>query len=184
MDRRVLERSGAASLPGITNNAESRPTPAATKGGWTMTALTRYRPRTGLEILRQDPFFTRLFGEWAPDELDQDTQQWMPSLDLVEHEDTYEIRVDVPGIDPKDIEVMLQNDVLIIRGERHGSSEKETEEGKVLRRESWNGRFERSIRLPGGVNAAKVKAKGRDGVLQVTLPKAEESIGRRISIES
>ncbi|HKK72539.1 MAG TPA: Hsp20/alpha crystallin family protein [Candidatus Krumholzibacteria bacterium] len=149
-----------------------------------MTALTRYRPRTGLDILRQDPFFTRLFGEWAPDELDQDTQQWMPSLDLVEHEDTYEIRVDVPGIDPKDIEVMLQNDVLIIRGERHGSSEKETEEGKVLRRESWNGRFERSIRLPGGVNAAKVKAKGRDGVLQVTLPKAEESIGRRISIES
>ena len=66
---------------------------------------------------------------------------------------------------------MLQNDVLIVRGARHGSIEKEIDRGKILRRETWDGRFERSIRLPGGVNAAKLNAEGRDGVLHVTLPR-------------
>ena len=148
-----------------------------------MTALTKYRPATGLDLLRHDPFFHRIFGDWGED-LDTNTRGWMPALDLVERDDAYEVHLDVPGIDPKDIEVTLQNDLLIVRGERKTAHEEKDAEGKVHRRESWEGRFERSIRLPGGVNAGKVKAKGKDGVLEITLPKAQEAIGRRIQIES
>ena len=148
-----------------------------------MTALTTFRPRTGMDLLRRDPFFNRLFGDWM-DDIEPDTRNWMPSVDVVERAEHYEVRVDVPGIDPKDIEVTLQNDVLTVRGERHGESTEKDSEGKVLRQESWTGRFERSVRLPGNVESGKVKAKGKDGVLTISLPKAKESIGRRIAIES
>lgn len=148
-----------------------------------MTALTSYRPRTGLDLLRHDPFFNRLFGDWG-DDLDTNSRGWTPALDLIEHEDSFEVRLDVPGIDPKDIEVTLQNDLLIMRGERKTTHEEKDAQGKIHRRETWEGRFERSVRLPSGVNAGKVKAHGKDGVLEIMLPKAQEAIGRRIAIES
>lgn len=147
-----------------------------------MTSLTSFRPRTGLDLLRNDPFFRRILGDWD-DELEQNGRTWAPALDLVEHPDSYEVRIDVPGIDPKDVELTLQNDVLVVRGERHTETEKTDDTGSVLRREVWSGRFERAVRLPGGIEAGKVKARGKDGVLTVTLPKAKEHIGRRIVVE-
>ena len=148
-----------------------------------MTALTQYRPRNEMDFFRRDPFFGRLFDGWF-DELNENVRQWSPNLDLVEHGDHYEALIDLPGMDPKNIEVNLQNDVLTVRGQRSFEHEERDEDTKVLRRETFSGRFERSIRLPGGVDADKVKAKGENGVLKITLPKAKEAIGRRIQIES
>lgn len=147
-----------------------------------MTSLTHYRPRTGMDLLSDDPFFRRLFGDWTND-VDEDARSWAPALDLIEHPTEYEVHVDTPGIDPKEIEVTLRDDVLVIRGERHGTTEHEDEKSKMLRRETWAGRFERAVRLPGGVDAAKVKARGKDGVLIITMPKAEQNVGRRITVQ-
>lgn len=148
-----------------------------------MTAITNYRPRTEMDFFRRDPLFGRLFDGWF-DDLSENVRQWTPALDLVDEGDHFEVRIDVPGADPKDIEIHLQNDVLTVRGQRHFEHEEKGDDAKVLRRETFTGRFERSVRLPGGVDADEVKARGEHGVLKITLPKAKEAIGRKIQIES
>jgi HSP20 family protein len=106
---------------------------------------------------------------------------WMPAVDMHETKDDLVLKVEVPGVREKDVAVSITGDLLTIRGERRW--EDESKEQKFLHVERIYGRFERLIQLPMAVQADKVKAAYRDGVLEVTLPKAEELKPREIKID-
>ncbi len=145
-----------------------------------MTSLVQFTPRTTLDLFRRDPFFGRFF-EGFLDEGTESAHAWMPAMDLIDEDDALLVNLEIPGIDPKEIEVNLQGDVLTVRGER--KSEYEENKGKWLRREQVYGSFQRSVKLPYPVEADKVKAKTHNGVMSIRLPKAQEVIGRRIPVE-
>ena len=126
------------------------------------------------------------FGRIAnlQDELDRlfesPLQAWAPALDVHEDKDGYHIRVELPGMKREDIEVSLQNDALVISGERKTEEIKEGIE--VHRQERHFGRFSRALTLPTAVAGDQVKALYKDGILTVTLPKAEEAKPKQIAV--
>jgi HSP20 family protein len=107
-------------------------------------------------------------------------QAWTPALDVYEDKDGYSIRVELPGMRREEIEVSIQDDALVISGERKAEEAKEGTE--VHRQERFYGKFSRVLTLPNAVAGDKVKASYKDGVLTVTLPKAEEAKPRQISV--
>jgi len=107
-------------------------------------------------------------------------QAWTPALDVHEDKDNYSIRVELPGMKREEIEVSIQNDALVISGERKAEAVKEGTE--VHRQERFYGRFSRVLTLPTAVAGDKVKAAYQDGVLTVTLPKADEAKPRQIAV--
>jgi HSP20 family protein len=118
------------------------------------------------------------------DELDRlfesPLQAWTPALDVHEDKDNYSIRVELPGMKREEIEVSIQNDALVISGER--KAEAVSEGTEVHRQERFYGKFSRVLTLPTAVAGDQVKAAYKDGVLVVTLPKAEESKPRQITV--
>lgn len=108
------------------------------------------------------------------------TSEWSPAVDIKEEDDRYIVRADVPGVDPKDIEITLENDVLSISGRRE--EEKKEEREGYRRIERVSGQFCRRFTLPEAVNADKVTAKSDKGVLEVVIPKSEKRKARRISV--
>jgi HSP20 family protein len=107
-------------------------------------------------------------------------REFSPALDIVEHDDEYVVSVDLPGVDQKDLEVTVANNIVTIKGEKRDI--REQKEGKVFRKETWEGSFQRTISLPAGTDPTKVDASMTNGVLQVTLPKREEAKPRQISV--
>jgi HSP20 family protein len=96
---------------------------------------------------------------------------WTPQMDVHENKDAYTVRLDLPGLDKKDIQVSVEDSVLTVRGQRRGQSEDKDEKGTWHRIERYSGSFERSLRLGAGVDASAVKADYKDGVLSVRIPK-------------
>jgi HSP20 family protein len=105
---------------------------------------------------------------------------WAPALDVYENKDNFVVHTELPGLKREDIDVSLQDGVLVISGERK-SGEKRTE-GEIRRQERFYGKFQRTLTLPAPVAADKVKALYQDGVLTVTVPKAEEAKPRKIDV--
>jgi len=91
------------------------------------------------------------------------------------------IRADLPGVDPKDVDVTVTGDQLTIRGTREQRVDEQSR--SFINREFSYGSFERTVRLPGGVKAEDVKASYRDGVLELTMPVPEESKSRKVTIQ-
>jgi HSP20 family protein len=110
-------------------------------------------------------------------------QSWAPSVDMSETENEFVIRADVPGVEPEDLEVLCTDDRLIIRGETR--REEESREQGRIRSERRYGRLERVLPLPGEVKQDQIQASFRNGVLELRLPKTEESRRRtrRIPIQ-
>ncbi len=107
---------------------------------------------------------------------------WAPSVDIEEDKDKYLIRADLPGVKKENIDVKLENGVLSIRGEKR--SESETGEGtRNHRKERFYGTFARSFTLPDSVQSDAVEAHYKDGVLSLTVPKAEEAKPKAIDIK-
>ena len=104
---------------------------------------------------------------------------WTPALDLYQNNDNIVAVVELPGMRKEDIEISLQDGTLTISGER--KEERGTEDG-ATRTERYTGKFRRSITLPTRVDANKVNATYKDGILTVTLPKAEEAKPKQIQI--
>lgn len=96
-----------------------------------------------------------------------------PRLDVVEDDKAFRVSVELPGMTEKDVAVSLDDRTLVIRGEK--KEEKETKENEVYRRERAYGSFRRAIELPGEVDATKIEAKFKDGVLTIDLPKTAEA---------
>ena len=107
---------------------------------------------------------------------------WAPAVDVYEDHNNLTVRAELPGMNKADIDISLHENVITISGER--KEEKQVAGNQASRRERFQGRFTRSISLPKQVNAAEVKATYKDGMLTVTLPKAEEAKPRQISIQS
>lgn len=99
--------------------------------------------------------------------------QIAPAVDFVEREKEYEISAELPGLDEKDVEVKLANGTLTIKGEKQEQKE-ELEKGYHLSERRY-GSFQRTFRMPDGVDAAKIEATFGNGVLKVTLPKTKEA---------
>lgn len=105
---------------------------------------------------------------------------WSPALDLWQDHDAVHVRVELPGLSKEDIHISLHDGALLISGER--KQEETVDEGKTYRSERFFGKFQRSVALPTLVDASKVKASYQDGILEVTLPKAEEVKPKKIDI--
>ncbi len=105
---------------------------------------------------------------------------WTPALDVSEDKDNVYVRVELPGMRKEDIDLSLHNGSLSISGER--KSEQEFKDAEVYRAERFFGRFQRTVTLPTLVAADKIKAQYKDGVLNVTLPKAEEAKPKHIDV--
>lgn len=106
---------------------------------------------------------------------------WMPSLDMYETKDDLVMRVELPGVREKEVGVSIAGDLLSIKGERRRDDE--SKDQKFMHVERVYGRFERRIQLPMAVQTDKVKASYRDGMLEITLPKADELKPRDIKID-
>ena len=139
-------------------------------------SLIKWDPFRELNVLneRMGNFFGR---GW---ELPESTTTWNPAVDIFENDNEVIIKAELPGMNAKDIEVKLENNVLMLRGERH--FEKETKEENYHRVEREYGTFSRSFALPTAVNGDKVTAEYKDGVLKIVLPKKEETKPKPIKI--
>ncbi len=104
---------------------------------------------------------------------------WVLPLDVIETEDKYIVKASIPGIDPDQLNITFSDNVLTIQGEITG----EKTEGRYLLRERRFGQFQRSIALPERVDADKIEAEYRDGVLVLNIPKAEEIRPKRINVQ-
>jgi len=112
---------------------------------------------------------------------EQDSVVWSPRVDVEETENAVLLHADMPGIDKSNLKVQLENNTLIIRGER--KYEKEDKSDKHFRSERAFGTFQRTFSLSDRIKAAEIKADYKDGVLTVTLPKAEEVKPKEIEIK-
>jgi HSP20 family protein len=105
---------------------------------------------------------------------------WAPAVDIFEHEGNLVLKAELPGIDPKDVDVRVENNTLTLRGERKFESEVKREQ--YHRVERAYGTFSRSFTLPNMVDTGHIKAEFKEGVLRVTLPQREEAKPKQISI--
>jgi HSP20 family protein len=133
-------------------------------------------------LVKPEPFsteFTRLFDTlFQP--VNATSQRWAPAIDLVEADDHFVLKADLPGLADDDVNIEVQDGTLTISGERRSETEKR--EKGWYRVERSFGRFSRSLTLPEGVDADKIEASFDKGVLEVRIPKPEERKPRRIEI--
>jgi len=150
-------------------------------------SLVRYEPfrlldRVNRELNRlglYDPLLNESFSD--EDNSSIATSQWRPAVDIKEEQNRFLIQADVPGVDPKNIEITMENGVLTIRGERSDET-KESSEG-YTRVERVRGSFYRRFSLPDTADADRIEAKGKDGVLEVIIPKKEVAKPKRITVK-
>jgi HSP20 family protein len=110
---------------------------------------------------------------------------WVPALDVAERHDAYLVLVELPGVAPEQVDITFEQNVLTIRGNKPAAFDAQSEgELRVFASERVNGGFERSIRLPEFVDAERIDAEFKNGLLTVTVPKAQAAQARKISIRS
>ena len=155
-------------------------------------AMERWRP-FGASMERWEPFrnlsdiqgeVNRLFDSFFARPTagtGQPGRQWSPFVDMYETKDDLVLSVEIPGVREKDVTVSITGDLLSVRGERR--FEQEPKEQTFLHLERAYGKFERLVQLPMAVQADKVKATYRDGLLEIRLPKAEELKPKEIKID-
>ena len=143
-------------------------------------SLVRYDPLFSVRQLQDD--INRLFSGWSTNDSSGVTADWVPSVDINEFDDKFQLFVDVPGVDPKDVDITLESGVLTITGERFAQAEKAEENVVSRRAERGTGRFYRRFILPESVDADKVKATDRHGVLEIMIPKQAKAQPRRIKV--
>ena len=137
-------------------------------------ALIRWEPARELRDMN------RLFNTLFEPSTGAVMRRWSPAMDLVETEDNYVLRADLPGVSEGDVKIELDDNVLTISGERK-SAHKEAKEG-YYRVERAYGSFSRTLKLPEGVDADSISASFDRGVLEVKVPKPEQRKPRRVEI--
>ena len=136
--------------------------------------LTRWDPFADMAELRGR--FDRLLEEFGAAR----EREWTPAVDVVRDEGKLVVRADVPGIKPEEIKVEIREDYLTLSGQHEEAKEEKDEH--YVRRERRYGAFSRTIALPTGVEAKKIKARTHDGVLEVTVPLPKEAAKEPITI--
>jgi HSP20 family protein len=128
--------------------------------------LTRWEPFAELGELRSR--LDRMFE----DGIDSGKRTWVPAIDVMRENGNLLVRADIPGIKPEEVKIEVEDDILTVSGQHE--EHKEEKDENYLRRERRYGSFVRSLALPAGVDAKKIKAKTRDGVVEVTIPLPKE----------
>jgi HSP20 family protein len=144
-------------------------------------AIVRWEPFR--DLLASQKEFDRLFREaFTPGfgEGELSTRTWAPPVDIFENENNIVLKAELPGVEPKDVEIRVEDNTLYLKGER--KFEKETKEENYHRIERSYGSFARSFSLPNSIDAEKVGADYKDGLLTLTLPKREEAKPKTIKI--
>lgn len=149
--------------------------------------IVRYRQSPGQNTLQNEfrQMFDRLFEgnifeQGGTDESSVVTSQWVPHVDVKEEKGRFVLYADLPGIDPNDIEVSMDKGILTIKGERSSETSEQTD--RFSRIERHYGSFHRRFALPDSADPEGVQAHGRNGVLEITIPKRPEAAPRRIPI--
>ncbi len=144
--------------------------------------IMRWRPTRDLLNIREDMnrLFDSFFSELPEQRRGLLEGEWAPSIDVAETDDEIVVTVELPGVKQDDVDITVTDDILILKGEK--KEEKEIKKENYHRVERSYGSFQRSINLPTGVQADKAKATYNNGVLYVTIPKAEEAKPKQIKI--
>jgi len=142
--------------------------------------ITRWSPTS--ELMRMHEQLNRLFDESADRGSDLQYGSWSPAVDLREEDSQYVLHADMPGMSKDDMDIHVENNVLTITGER--KFESEAKKDNYHRIERAYGKFVRSFTLPPRVMADAISAGYQDGVLEVVIPKAEESKPKKIAIKN
>lgn len=124
----------------------------------------------------------RFFGESEGVESRAGLLAWTPRVDVEEDDKQFVIKADLPGVDPKDVDVSIVENSLVLRG--HKKEEREEKKKNYHRVERFEGQFYREIPLPRGIEAEKIQAKSANGVLTVTIPKKAEAQPKKITIQA
>jgi HSP20 family protein len=143
-------------------------------------------------VMRQDPWgvmprlqeeINRLFGNTRENDSSSATATWVPAVDIHEYANRFELYVDLPGIDPAEVELTLDGGILTLSGDRREQvMSKNGEDLQGRRIERGSGSFHRRFVLPDTVDGERVNATGKNGVLTVTIPKQAKAMPRRIQI--
>jgi len=147
-------------------------------------SLTRYQQAWPAQARVQDDlkqFLDRFFN--PSDNADESavvTSQWVPRVDIKEEADRFLILADLPGVDPENVEILMDKGILSIKGERLSETSEQTE--RFSRIERRYGSFHRRFALPDTADADGITASGNHGVLEISIPKKPESTPRRIQV--
>jgi HSP20 family protein len=145
-------------------------------------ALMRWNPTRDLLSIRDDMnrMFNEFFGRTEGQEGTWLSGAWTPPVDIHETDDALILKAELPGFSKNDVNVELKDNTLTLKGQRQ--EEKEVKEEQFHRRERAYGSFQRTFMLPASVDAEKVTANYKDGILELRLPKRETAKAKRISI--
>ena len=140
-----------------------------------------------MAIIRWDPFremtsvqtqFNRLMDQmWGGRQ-----ESWLPAVDVFDNKDSVVVKAELAGMDPDDIQIEVEDNVLTVKGER--KFEETVDEERYYRVERRSGSFQRSLALPQGVRPDDISASYEDGILIVTVPKVEEEKPKRIEVKA
>ena len=146
-----------------------------------MTLIRHHAPQQARNFQNEiNQFINQFLTPAGDDQSNVVTSQWQPRVDIKEEPKRFVIAADIPGVDPKDIEIHMEKGVLSLKGER--KAEAKTEEANFTRVERTYGGFYRRFALPDTADADKISASGANGVLEIVIPKKPETTPRRITI--
>jgi HSP20 family protein len=126
--------------------------------------------------------FDDLFDRYLSETNGEMPQMINVSMDVAETEQAFEVKVDLPGLSPDDVDIQIDNNTLTIRGQRSEETEEKDDEKQYHRIERYRGSFARSVVLPNSINEDETAAEFKDGVLQIVIPKSEEAKPKKINI--
>lgn len=153
-------------------------------------ALIRWNPARDLEtspfdMLNMQKEINRMFDRFFRGNLTEEESLvpsgWCPAVDIAEHDNEFVVKMELPGVGKEDVKITMQNDVLMIHGEK--KQEKQSKGSNYHRVERSYGAFQRSFTLPATVKADKIDATFTDGILNIKLPKAEEAKPKQIEVK-
>ena len=142
-----------------------------------MSNLNRWEPFRGASTLHEH--LNRVFGD-AFNREESNLTTWAPAVDILETAHELVVKADLPDVDPKDLDIRVENNILTIRGER--KFQKQVNENNYLRVERSYGSFARSFSLANTVNSEAIKADYQNGVLTLNIPKREEAKPKQIKV--
>ena len=153
-------------------------------------SLIRWTPARDLQTFPSDVMnmqreinrmFDSFFRGGAADDDAFITSDWIPAVDIAEHDNEYLVKLELPGVSKDDVKITMQNNILSVRGEK--KNEKDSKGSNYHRVERSYGAFQRTFALPSTVKADRIDASYSDGILTIVLPKAEEARAKQIDVK-
>lgn len=152
-----------------------------------MATLVPWRRTESRDPIRQleremSQMMERFFGEAPEGSAQSSLTVWAPRVDVEEDDKQYVIKADLPGVDPKEVEISVADGALVLRG--HKKEQREDKKKNYHRIERFEGQFYREIPLPQSIDVDKIQAKSSNGVLTITIPKKPEAQPKKIAVQA